>query len=231
MAGVFASTILPAAGQQAEPIDPAAVGTIDPAAIIDVDSFAERAAAWADARADQWESDLVRAEALAVETKAAEEEEQERIEAEERARLEAERSRQAEEEARQAATAAPVTPTTTTTTTTTTAPPLRDTVDEAPVADDPGGDTTAAGPTAEQWHGLRQCESGNNYTAVSPSGRYRGAYQFSVPTWDWLAGTRYPSLVGVDPAEAGPGDQDKMAQALYDVYGKSPWPTCGQHLP
>ena len=34
------------------------------------------------------------------------------------------------------------------------------------------------GPTEEQWHNLRRCESTNNYQAISPSGTYRGAYQF-----------------------------------------------------
>jgi hypothetical protein len=74
---------------------------------------------------------------------------------------------------------------------------------------------------------LRECEASNNYTAVSESGRYRGAYQFSIDTWDWLAAARYPELVGVDPIAASPAQQDQMAVALYEVYGVSPWPICG----
>ena len=38
------------------------------------------------------------------------------------------------------------------------------------------------GPTEEQWYALRRCESTNNYQAISPSGTYRGAYQFSQAT-------------------------------------------------
>lgn len=94
-------------------------------------------------------------------------------------------------------------------------------------ADDGGG---GGGPTAEQWAALRACESGGNYQIVSPNGLYRGAYQFSVPTWDSVAAAVYPSLVGVDPAQASPADQDAMAYALYAMSGASPWPHCGRHL-
>ena len=48
------------------------------------------------------------------------------------------------------------------------------------------------GTTEAQWHALRQCESTQNYRAISVSGRYRGAYQFSIRTWDWVAGKHYP---------------------------------------
>ncbi len=95
-------------------------------------------------------------------------------------------------------------------------------------ADDGGGG--GGGPTAEQWAALRACESGGNYQILSPGGLYRGAYQFSVPTWDSVAAAAYPSLVGVDPAQASPGDQDAMAYALYAMRGASPWPHCGRHL-
>ncbi|NLA36063.1 MAG: hypothetical protein GX868_10315, partial [Actinobacteria bacterium] len=64
------------------------------------------------------------------------------------------------------------------------------------------------GPTEEQWAALRDCESGNNYRIVSASGRYRGAYQFDVRTWETLGG------VG-DPAEALPIEQDARAKLLY----------------
>ena len=49
------------------------------------------------------------------------------------------------------------------------------------------------GTTLQQWHALRECESRQNYQALNPTGQYRGAYQFSVRTWDWLAGTHYPN--------------------------------------
>ena len=120
--------------------------------------------------------------------------------------------------------------TTTTTTTTTTSPPT--TTEPSTTA----GETAIkhplpAGTTEEQWHALRECESTQNYRAVSSSGRYRGAYQFAVSTWDWIAGMHYPDLVGVNPRDASPPDQDKMAYKLYEINGWDPWPTCKKRLP
>lgn len=94
-----------------------------------------------------------------------------------------------------------------------------------PTSGDNGG-----GPTAAQWAALRNCESGGNYSILNPSGQYRGAYQFSVGTWDGVARQFRPDLVGVDPAAASPADQDAMALALYSLRGAGPWPTCGRHL-
>lgn len=70
----------------------------------------------------------------------------------------------------------------------------------------------------------RRRESGGNYSVVSRSGTYRGAYQFSRSTWDSTA--RHAGrldLVGVDPAAAAPADQDAMALDLYRWQGASPW--------
>ncbi len=87
------------------------------------------------------------------------------------------------------------------------------------------------GPSDIQWEALRFCEATGNYTAVNPTGKYRGAYQFSRQTWDWIAGLYFDRLVGVDPAAAAPVDQDRMAQALYDLRGRGQWPVCGRYLP
>ena len=89
----------------------------------------------------------------------------------------------------------------------------------------------ADGPSDIQWEALRFCEATGNYGAVNPTGKYRGAYQFSRETWDWIAGLDYEHLVGLDPAAAAPGDQDRMAQALYDLRGRGQWPVCGRYLP
>lgn len=67
---------------------------------------------------------------------------------------------------------------------------------------------------------VRECESGGDYTAVSPDGTYRGAYQFDRQTWAAVGGTG-------DPADATPAEQDARAQTLYDRRGTSPWPNCG----
>ncbi len=79
------------------------------------------------------------------------------------------------------------------------------------------------GPSYEQWAGLRQCESGGNYHAVSPSGLYRGAYQFDVQTWRTVGGSG-------DPALAPPPEQDHRAQVLWSLRGAAPWPICGRYL-
>ncbi len=79
------------------------------------------------------------------------------------------------------------------------------------------------GPSYEQWAALRQCESSGNYQAVSPSGLYRGAYQFDLSTWASVGGSG-------DPALASPAEQDHRAQVLWSQRGPSPWPVCGRYL-
>ena len=66
---------------------------------------------------------------------------------------------------------------------------------------------------------IAQCESGGNPRAVSPDGRYRGKYQFDVPTWRGLGGSG-------DPAKAPESVQDRMAIKLYRQRGSSPWGAC-----
>ena len=91
------------------------------------------------------------------------------------------------------------------------------------------------GPTEEQWYDLRRCESTNNYQAISPTGTYRGAYQFSRATWDFIAGisahVEVHHLLGVDPIDASPAEQDLMALTLYNYWGRGQWPECGRFLP
>ena len=79
------------------------------------------------------------------------------------------------------------------------------------------------GPSEAQWARLRQCESGGNYRAVNPSGKYRGAYQFDYRTWAAMGGSG-------DPAAASPAEQDLRAKMLYDLRGWRPWPECGRFL-
>jgi hypothetical protein len=92
---------------------------------------------------------------------------------------------------------------------------------------------------ADKFHGavsadglarLRACESGGNYGAVSRTGTYRGAYQFSRTTWNSVARSHYPHLQGVDPAVAAPHDQDRMARALWATAGRGQWPHCGKRV-
>ena len=85
-------------------------------------------------------------------------------------------------------------------------------------------------PTPEQWEALRFCEASGNYRAVSPDGRYYGAYQFWPDTWDFVAKRNYPRLVGILPSAATTHDQDRMAYRLWEERGDQPWPVCGRYL-
>ena len=82
-------------------------------------------------------------------------------------------------------------------------------------------------PSEEALLALRFCESGGSYAAVSAGGYYRGAYQFDYRTWDSVASRWLAHLVGTDPAQAQPADQDLLARALYSERGWAPWPHCG----
>ena len=66
---------------------------------------------------------------------------------------------------------------------------------------------------------IAECESGGDPTAVSPGGRYRGKYQFSLSTWRNLGGTG-------DPADATEAQQDRIALKLFRRAGAAPWPNC-----
>jgi peptidoglycan hydrolase-like protein with peptidoglycan-binding domain len=79
-------------------------------------------------------------------------------------------------------------------------------------------DATSSDPQTELEH-IAQCESGDDPTAVSASGRYRGKYQFSRATWRALGGHG-------DPAKAPESVQDAMAAKLYSLRGTAPWPNC-----
>ena len=87
-----------------------------------------------------------------------------------------------------------------------------------------------AGTTEEQWERLRQCNANGNYQHANPNGVNFGAYDFRQASWDDLARRLYPRLVGVNPRDAAPADQDRMAYALYQQRGWAPWPSCGASL-
>jgi peptidoglycan hydrolase-like protein with peptidoglycan-binding domain len=89
-----------------------------------------------------------------------------------------------------------------------------------------GGDGSSSGEspsgssgTSAELQKIAQCESSGDPSAVSPSGTYRGKYQFSRETWRGLGGTG-------DPAAAPESEQDAMAAKLMQMQGPAAWPNC-----
>lgn len=81
----------------------------------------------------------------------------------------------------------------------------------------------AGGNGRLNWAALAECESSGNPRALSPSGKYRGLYQFDLRTWRSVGGSG-------DPIEASSGEQTRRAQLLYASRGRQPWPECGGRL-
>lgn len=192
---------------------------VTPLVQADLASFSSRAEAWTLAR--EAHRDAAHDHALELVGDARQAEEGRLAEAEAERLADVERQR-AEEVAARTTTTTTARPPTTTSPPTVTAAAEPDPVSTTTVAPAPTGT-----PAAAQWEALRRCESSGNYGIVSANGRFRGAYQFSQATWDWVASTANPALVGIDPAAAPAADQDAMALALWSRQGWSPWPICG----
>ena len=76
---------------------------------------------------------------------------------------------------------------------------------------------------APNFAALAQCETHSRPTALNPSGKYRGMYQFDLRTWHGVGG------VG-DPIDASAQEQTYRAELLYNNRGRTPWPYCGRFL-
>lgn len=71
---------------------------------------------------------------------------------------------------------------------------------------------------------VRETESRGDYSAVSASGAYFGAYQFDQQTWNnTVQHANLPGLADVQPNLATPAAQDQVAMALLQWQGTSPW--------
>jgi uncharacterized protein YabE (DUF348 family) len=73
------------------------------------------------------------------------------------------------------------------------------------------------------WTRLAQCESGNNWQAVSANGLYYGGLQFHPQTWRSVGGTGMPH-------EASREEQIRRAQILLARSGWGQWPACSSRL-
>lgn len=81
----------------------------------------------------------------------------------------------------------------------------------------------SAGPRGDVWAALAACESGGNPNARSASGRYFGAFQFSLATWQSLG-------YGGNPTDYSYGEQVAAAQRLQARSGWGQWPRCSRRL-
>ncbi|MEU9891618.1 ubiquitin-like domain-containing protein [Sphaerisporangium sp. NPDC051011] len=80
--------------------------------------------------------------------------------------------------------------------------------------------------TALNWTALARCETYANPKSFNPRGPYYGMYQFSLPMWRAVGGTR-------TPLDWPAGEQTYRAQLLYQrVAGRwhGQWPNCGARL-
>jgi Transglycosylase-like domain len=71
-------------------------------------------------------------------------------------------------------------------------------------------------------HRTSMCESGGDPKAIGGGGKYRGAFQFTKPTW-----RSAPKSPGGDPIRYRWKTQAVVAVLLKHRVGSNPWPVCG----
>ena len=94
------------------------------------------------------------------------------------------------------------------------------------------GTRPATTTTGDVWAALANCESGGNPKAVSSTGRYRGAFQFSLRTWASVH-SHEPAADGHttgDPIAHTYAEQLAAAKALQARDGWGQWPSCSRKL-
>ena len=83
---------------------------------------------------------------------------------------------------------------------------------------------TSSGYSGDILECIKHRESRGQYDVVNSSSGAAGAYQFMPGTWNNTARSAgRTDLVGVNPANASPADQDAMAHQLMNTQGLSPW--------
>lgn len=82
-----------------------------------------------------------------------------------------------------------------------------------------------AGATTDVWWRLFGCETGGTYNhrIVSRTGKFRGAFQFDMPTWHGVGGP-------TDPIRHSYMTQKFYAIRLQSHRGWRPWPYCSRRL-
>jgi hypothetical protein len=81
----------------------------------------------------------------------------------------------------------------------------------------------AAAPTGDIWGRLAACESGGNTRAVGGGGRYYGAFQFTLGSWQRVGQSG-------NPIDYPYSVQLAAAQRLQSMSGWSQWPVCAKRL-
>lgn len=82
-----------------------------------------------------------------------------------------------------------------------------------------------AKPVKDAWWRVALCESSGNPKKVNRTGKYRGAFQFDLPTFH-----ADPVNLPGDPINYSYEVQKAAAKRLYAERGSSPWPECGRYL-
>lgn len=96
--------------------------------------------------------------------------------------------------------------------------------------DSPSGARPAGSSCGEDWDCFRECtidhesRSSGIYTAVSPDGVYRGAFQFLGSTWRSVAvNAGYAEWADTPTDQVPPDVQDAVARFLWEHSGNRPW--------
>ncbi|WP_020670298.1 resuscitation-promoting factor [Amycolatopsis nigrescens] len=75
------------------------------------------------------------------------------------------------------------------------------------------------------WDRIAQCESGGNWAAVNPTGKYHGGLQFDKQTWQAYGGGQYAETAN----KASREQQIAIATKVRDARGGyGAWPHCGK---